>query len=79
MHKPDARLLKAISSIKGNPDFEIFRDWIRESYMQLVTALINDGVTPDHTHRVIQGRAMTCGQIMEIINTAEEKLRKGTE
>lgn len=70
------RLLQAISSLKGNPDFEIFLSWVRESYDYLSKLVIKDGVTLDHTHRVNQGRAFSCLQIIEVVDNAEDKIRK---
>jgi len=34
MIKPDERILKAIRSLDGNPDWEIVRRWIRDSLGQ---------------------------------------------
>ena len=75
MRRPDARTLQAISSLQNNADFVVFMAWIEGSYKDLATVVIQDGVTPDHTHRVNQGRAMACGQIIEVIKTADDRLR----
>ena len=72
MRKPDEKIKKAIYSLKGNPDFEVFREWIQASYEDLVTVLIKDGTTPDHTHRVNQGRALACRQIIEVIQETKQ-------
>jgi len=72
MRKLDEKIKKAIYSLKGNPDFEVFREWIQASYDDLVTVVIKDGATADHTHRVYQGMALTCRKIIEVIQEIKQ-------
>jgi hypothetical protein len=75
MLKPDVRTLQAISSLQNNPDFVVFHAWIERSYVQFVDLTIRDAVSPDSKHRVIQGMAANCRDIIETIRTVDEKLK----
>lgn len=75
MRKPDLRTLQAISALQNNADFSIFFSWVENSYKDLVEVVINDGITLDHTHRVNQGRAMACSQIIKVVKEVDERLK----
>lgn len=75
MLKPDTNVLKAISALQNNSDFAIFFEWMQKSSMELDKIAICDAVTADHTHRVSQGRALACRQIINVIEEADKRLR----
>jgi len=38
MSRPDQRVMTALSTLEGNPDFEVFMAWVRQSKEDLVSA-----------------------------------------
>lgn len=72
MIRPDRKILQAIASLEGNPDFETIRQWVVNSYMEQLKAL----------PRVIanieigQGRARELEELVEAMNDARSTLSR---
>ncbi len=79
MIKPDERILKAINSLEGNPDWGIVRKWFKDSLGQ---AFIDSAsYRPDlSVYPFNSGRAF---ELKELVNTIDksreilEAIRKG--
>jgi len=81
MIKPDERILKAINSLEGNPDWETIRRWLKDSLGQ---AFIDSAMyRPDLSiYPFNSGRAF---ELKELVNTIDksreilEAIRRGKE
>jgi len=81
MIKPDERILKAINSLEGNPDWETIRRWLKDSLGQ---AFIDCAAyRPDLSiYPFNSGRAF---ELKELVNSIEksretlEAIRRGKE
>lgn len=81
MIKPDERILKAINSLEGNPDWEIIRRWLRESlgqaFIDSATYRPDLSIYPFNSGRIFE--------LKELINTIDksrdtlEAIRRGKE
>lgn len=62
MTRADDRVLSAIASLQGNPQFETFHDWLKESHAQLMIATT---LTKDETlTRWNQGGSQALAEIL---------------
>jgi len=81
MIKPDERILKAFSSLDGNPDWEIVRKWIKDSLGQ---AFIDSATyRPDLSiYPFNSGRAFELKDLVTYIDKSRdtlEAIRRGKE
>ena len=73
MIRPDERILKAIGSLEGNPDWETIRRWIKESLGQVFI----DSATyrPDlSVYPFNSGRAFELKELVNCIDRSRETL-----
>ena len=70
MARVDERVLSAISALQGNPQFEIFHDWLKESHAELMysTTLTKDEILT----RWNQGGSQTVSDILETLRTRKK-------
>ena len=62
MNRADDKVLSAIASLQGNPQFETFHDWLKESYAELMIATT---LTKDETlTRWNQGGSQSLAEIL---------------
>lgn len=62
MNRADDTVLSAIASLQGNPQFETFHDWLKESYAELMIATT---LTKDETlTRWNQGGSQALAEIL---------------
>ena len=62
MNRADDKVLSAIASLQGNPQFETFHDWLKESYAELMIATT---LTKDETlTRWNQGGSQALAEIL---------------
>ena len=62
MTRADDRVLSAIASLQGNPQFETIHDWLKESHAQLMIATT---LTKDETlTRWNQGGSQALAEIL---------------
>ena len=62
MNRADDKVLSAIASLQGNPQFETFHDWLKESYSELMIATT---LTKDETlTRWNQGGSQALAEIL---------------
>jgi hypothetical protein len=74
LEKPSQRVLSALSTLEGNPDFEEIKGWLSENLQQLYTDSIS---TQDDTMcRWRQGAAQVVADFLKKANTAREVLNK---
>ena len=62
MTRADDKVLSAIASLQGNPQFETFHDWLKESHAELMIATT---LTKDETlTRWNQGGSQALAEIL---------------
>jgi hypothetical protein len=62
MNRADDKVLSAIASLQGNPQFETFHDWLKESHYQL---MIQSTLTKDEVlTRWNQGGSQALSEIL---------------
>ncbi len=81
MIKPDERILKALNSLDGNPDWEILRRWLKDSLGQ---AFVDSAsYRPDLSiYPFNSGRAFELKELVTYIDKSRETLeaiRRGKE
>jgi hypothetical protein len=74
LSKADRSVLSALSTLKGDADFEVFVKYLERSLQDL---LMNSRMTKDETYlRWQQGAAQALSQLIETAYTARENLHK---
>ena len=73
------KLNQAIVNLQGNPNFEIFYEWVKNSYIYLASLALSDISSSDTKHRIDQGRALNCYHIKNVIENAKQHLATAKE
>lgn len=73
--KPE--VLEAIINISRHAQFETFMDYLKSSYDDAVLSAIN--IADDMQSKRAQGRAQALRSLIDLIETAETKLRQGKQ
>jgi hypothetical protein len=72
--RAERQVLQALSTLKGDADFEVFVKYLERSLQDL---LMNSRMTKDETYlRWQQGAAQAVSQLIETAYTARENLHK---
>ncbi len=73
MIKPDERILKALNSLEGNPDWESIRRWLRDSLGQVFIDLA--AYRPDlSVYPFNSGRSFELKELVTYIDKSRETL-----
>jgi|APGre2960657404_1045060.scaffolds.fasta_scaffold17445_2 hypothetical protein len=65
MTRADDKVLSAIASLQGNPQFETFHDWLKESHAELMIATT---LTKDETlTRWNQGGSQALAEVLAML------------
>lgn len=76
MTPPDRRTLEAMSSLQGDPDFEIFMAWLAASRDEQVNKALVE--REDVLSRWAQGAAQELREITRTVGSAREVIHKLT-
>jgi hypothetical protein len=72
--RPNEKVLNALASLEGNPDYEVVRGWLHSSLLDLY---VNSTRTRDDVlSRWLQGAAQVVAEMLEHSNNARDAIRR---
>lgn len=74
MIRPSEKINRAILDLDGNPHWEEIKKWFNDSYLKLSIDHIQDTVSTDAKHRVLQGQVRNLLFIRSYIANAKNSL-----
>lgn len=74
MARPDQRVLSALASLEGNPDFEVVMQWLRQSREDQVNAGMYD--KDDVLVRWSQGAYQALDSLISTAEAARKNLKR---
>jgi hypothetical protein len=73
MKKPDEKILKAINSLRGNPDWEMIRQWAKDSLDEIFSEYTVQYRPDQNWFPFNSGRAFELKDLLTHLDTRRER------